>query len=48
MARAAFVQQFSELSAVIPRREFVLEGNPVKWRGGDIVAVDGLLLIQAL
>ncbi len=46
-ALADFVRRFSELSAAIPWREFVLEVNPVKWRGSRVVAVDGLLLIQA-
>ncbi len=42
---AAFIAHFSRLAAAIPWAGFELEVNPVKWRGNDAVAVDGLLLI---
>ena len=45
-ALADFLVQFSALSAAIPWPGFVLEINPVKWRGNHVVAVDGLLLIN--
>ena len=42
---AAFVAHFSRLAATIPWRQFELEVNPVKWRAGRTIAVDGLLVI---
>ncbi|MCC7427794.1 MAG: acetate--CoA ligase family protein [Alphaproteobacteria bacterium] len=44
---AAFIAHFSRLAASIPWSSFELELNPVKWRAGRAVAVDGLLLIAA-
>ena len=44
---AAFVAHFSRLAAAVPWRQFELEVNPVKWRSGRTVAVDGLLVIGA-
>jgi acetyltransferase len=46
VALADFIVRFSALSAAIPWPAFVLEINPVKWRGNRVVAVDGLLLIN--
>jgi hypothetical protein len=44
---ARFIAHFSRLAAAIPWSAFELEVNPVKWRAGDAVAVDGLLLLTA-
>jgi hypothetical protein len=43
---AGFVSHFSRLAAAAPWRRFALEVNPVKWRRGRAVAVDGLLVIE--
>ncbi|HVZ13774.1 MAG TPA: acetate--CoA ligase family protein [Bauldia sp.] len=43
---ARFVADFSELAAAAPWRGFTLEVNPVMWTGDQVVAVDGLLLID--
>lgn len=40
---AEFVANFSQLAAQAPFADFVFEVNPVKWRAGGVVAVDGLL-----
>lgn len=44
---ASFVAALSELSTSAPWQRFTLEINPVKWRTGDVAAVDGLLVIEA-
>jgi acetyltransferase len=44
---ATFVSEFSRLVAGAPWRRFVVEINPVKWRANDVVAVDGLIIIEA-
>ena len=41
-----FVTAFSRLAAAAPWRRFVLEVNPIKWRGNTVTAVDGLLVIE--
>ena len=43
---AAFVARLSQLAAGAPWRRFVLEINPVKWDGGEVTAVDGLLIVE--
>jgi acetyltransferase len=43
---AAFVSEFSRLVAGAPWRRFVIEINPIKWRAQDVVAVDGLIIIE--
>ena len=45
-AVARFVAEFSRLAATAPWERFVLEVNPIKWSGDDVVAVDGLLIIE--
>ena len=44
---AAFLARFSELALTAPWRRFVFEVNPVKWTRDAVVAVDGLLIIDA-
>ncbi len=44
-AAARFIARFSELAASAPWKRFVFESNPVKWRRGDAIAVDGLIVI---
>jgi acyl-CoA synthetase (NDP forming) len=44
---AAFIARLSRLAAGAPWRRFVLEINPVKWSDDRVVAVDGLLVIEA-
>lgn len=44
---AAFVAGFSRLAASAPWRSFTLEVNPVRWTAGGVVAVDGLVVIEA-
>jgi acyl-CoA synthetase (NDP forming) len=41
-----FIVDFSQLAAAAPWHRFVLEVNPIKWSGEQVVAVDGLLLIE--
>ena len=41
---AAFVAHFSDVAAASPWRQFAIEINPVKWRAGGVIAVDGLIL----
>jgi acyl-CoA synthetase (NDP forming) len=43
---ASFVAAFSELGAGVPWHTFTFEINPLKWRAGDVVAVDGLLIVD--
>lgn len=43
---ARFVAQFSIVASAAPWESFVIELNPVKWSGGQAVAVDGLLIIE--
>lgn len=45
-APANFMAQFSRLAASAPWSRFILEVNPIKWQGSDVVAVDGLLIIE--
>jgi acyl-CoA synthetase (NDP forming) len=44
---AEFVSGFSEIAASAPWSQFTIELNPVKWTPGTVVAVDGLILIEA-
>ena len=46
-AAAAFVARFSELAATAPWSRFTFEVNPVKWSRAGVVAVDGLLIVEA-
>jgi acetate---CoA ligase (ADP-forming) len=41
-----FVARFSQVAAAAPWRRFVLEVNPIKWSGDQVIAVDGLILIE--
>lgn len=43
---AHFVAQFSAVAHTVPWESFVIELNPVKWSGGQVVAVDGLLIVE--
>jgi acetate---CoA ligase (ADP-forming) len=43
---ASFVAAVSELGVSAPWQQFTFEINPVMWRTGDVVAVDGLLVIE--
>ena len=43
---ADFVAHFSEVAAAAPWQQFTIEINPVKWRPGSVVAVDGLILVE--
>jgi hypothetical protein len=43
---AGFIAAFSELAAAAPYRRFTLEANPVKWSRAEVLAVDGLLVIE--
>jgi acyl-CoA synthetase (NDP forming) len=45
-APADFVARFSQLAATAPWRRFVLEVNPIRWQGENVVAVDGLLIVE--
>jgi len=45
-AVADFVSRFSELAASAPWHRFVFEVNPIKWHSNNVVAVDGLLIIE--
>ena len=45
-AAAEFVARFSALAATAPWRRFVIEGNPIKWSGAGVAAVDGLLIVE--
>jgi acyl-CoA synthetase (NDP forming) len=44
---ADFLVRFSELALTAPWRRFVFEVNPLKWTRDGVVAVDGLLIIDA-
>jgi acetyltransferase len=44
---AAFLARFSELAVTAPWPRFVFEVNPLKWTRDAVVAVDGLLIIDA-
>jgi acyl-CoA synthetase (NDP forming) len=46
-AVAAFVARFSQLAASAPWPHFVFEVNPIKWTRAGVVAVDGLLIVDA-
>lgn len=43
---ASFVALFSTVATDAPWDKFVVELNPVKWTGGQAVAVDGLIIIE--
>jgi acyl-CoA synthetase (NDP forming) len=45
-ALARFVARFAAVATAAPWRRFVLEVNPVKWASEQVVAVDGLLIIE--
>ena len=45
-ALAGFVARFAAVAAAAPWRRFVLEVNPVKWASEQVIAVDGLLIIE--
>jgi acetyltransferase len=47
-AAAAFVARFSQLAASAPWSRFVFEVNPLKWTRAGVVAVDGLLIVEAI
>jgi acyl-CoA synthetase (NDP forming) len=44
---AAFIARFSELAATAPWPRFTFEVNPIKWTREGVVAVDGLLIVEA-
>jgi acyl-CoA synthetase (NDP forming) len=44
---AAFISRLSQLAASAPWPRFILEINPVLWSRDAVVAVDGLLIIEA-
>lgn len=46
-ALARYAADVSRLAASAPWRQFVLEINPVKWSAAGVVAVDGLLIVEA-
>jgi succinyl-CoA synthetase beta subunit len=46
-AAADFVARFSELAATAPWSRFVFEVNPIKWSREGVVAIDGLLIVEA-
>ena len=46
-AAAAFISRFSELAATAPWPRFVFEVNPILWSREGVVAVDGLLIVEA-
>lgn len=46
MPLADYVSRFSRLAAGAPWQRFTFEINPVKQRGEEVVAVDGLLVIE--
>jgi acyl-CoA synthetase (NDP forming) len=43
---AGYLAHFSEVASAAPWRQFVIEINPVKWRGEGVTAVDGLIIIE--
>jgi acyl-CoA synthetase (NDP forming) len=43
---AAFVAAISQVGASAPWQQFTLEINPVKWRTDEVIAVDGLLVVE--
>jgi acyl-CoA synthetase (NDP forming) len=44
---ARYAAEVSRLATSAPWRQFVLEINPVKWSLAGVVAVDGLLIVEA-
>ncbi|MGH6904961.1 MAG: acetate--CoA ligase family protein, partial [Geminicoccaceae bacterium] len=44
---ARFMADFSQIAAAAPWAGFTLEANPVRWHSDGVVAVDGLLVIEA-
>jgi acetate---CoA ligase (ADP-forming) len=46
-AAARFIVRFSELATTAPWSRFVFEVNPIKWTRASVVAVDGLLIVEA-
>lgn len=46
-ALARYAADVSRLATAAPWRQFVLEINPVKWSPAGVVAVDGLLIVEA-
>jgi acyl-CoA synthetase (NDP forming) len=44
---ARFVADFSQIAAAAPWAGFTLEVNPVRWHADGVVALDGLLVIEA-
>jgi acetate---CoA ligase (ADP-forming) len=47
-AAAVFIARFSELAATAPWSRFMFEVNPIKWTREGVVAVDGLLIVEAV
>jgi hypothetical protein len=45
-AAASFIARLSRLGAGAPWAQFTFEVNPIKWRRTDVVAVDGLLIVE--
>lgn len=43
---AAFVAEFSQLTASAPFDRFVFEVNPIKWTRQGAIAIDGLLILE--
>jgi acetate---CoA ligase (ADP-forming) len=43
---ARFIAALSQLAAGAPWRRFVIEINPVKWSDEQVIAVDGLLIVE--
>ncbi len=43
---ARFIARFSELAVSAPWDRFVMEINPLKWTREEVVAVDGLLIVN--
>ncbi len=43
---ARFIARFSELAVSAPWDRFVMEINPLKWTRAEVVAVDGLLIVN--
>ncbi|MGH6896449.1 MAG: acetate--CoA ligase family protein [Geminicoccaceae bacterium] len=44
---ARFVADFAQIAAAAPWAGFTLEVNPVRWHADGVVALDGLLVIEA-
>lgn len=47
-AAAEFIARFSQLATTAPWPRFVFEVNPMKWTRTEAVAVDGLLIVEAI